>query len=179
LIALTAGGLDESSDRKNLRIMEIGFNAGHSADLFLKNINSRLISFDINDHKYVEVAKKCIDFLYPGRHLLITGDSRQSVPKFMEVYPEEAHFDVIFIDGGHDYDIAKSDLDNCLKMASENTLIIMDDIVTGQQYQWTEGPSKVWEEAVASKQIKEIGKSDYYAGRGMRWGKKIFIRVDV
>jgi predicted O-methyltransferase YrrM len=153
--------------------MEIGFNAGHSADIFLKNPSSRLLSFDLGSHDYVGIAKKYIDELHPNRHLLILGDSRETLSKFMDQYPDEAHFDVIFIDGGHDYDIAKSDLDNCLKMSSKDTLIIMDDIVTGQQYQWTEGPSKVWEEAIASNLIKQIGKSDYCPGRGMRWAYKV------
>jgi hypothetical protein len=45
--------------------------------------------------------------MFPGRHELITGDSRETVPAFADEYPTRA-FDLIYIDGGHDYEIAKA-----------------------------------------------------------------------
>ena len=75
--------------------MEIGFNAGHSAELFLKYTSAHVTSFDLGDHPYVTHAKEYIDAYYPGRHSLILGDSTVTVPKCIGKY------DIIFIDGGH------------------------------------------------------------------------------
>ncbi len=39
------------NNNKNIsKIMEVGFNAGHSAELFLLNSNAYVYSFDIGDH---------------------------------------------------------------------------------------------------------------------------------
>ena len=75
---------------KNIKTaMEIGFNAGHSAELFLKNNPElTLTSFDIGDHNYVLRGKQYIDKMFPGRHTLIIGDSTVSVPKFIKDHPE-------------------------------------------------------------------------------------------
>ena len=60
-----------------IEVMEIGFNAGQSANIFLEaNLKIRLTSFDIGTHKYVNVGKKYIDTHYPNRHTLILGDSK-------------------------------------------------------------------------------------------------------
>ena len=65
--------------------MEIGFNAGHSAELFLSNNkNINVLSFDIGGHQYVKYGKEFIDNKYPNRHALILGDSVQTVPSFAE-----------------------------------------------------------------------------------------------
>ena len=74
--------------------MEIGFNAGHSSELFLKYTSAHVTSFDLGEHPYVSHAKEYID-AYPGRHSLIIGDSTVTVPKCIGKY------DIIFIDGGH------------------------------------------------------------------------------
>jgi len=167
LVALSA-----SHPSKPLRIMEIGFNAGHSAEVFLNNNCMHLVSFDLGQHMYVLEAKRYLDHKYPKRHLLVLGDSQISMPKFLADYPGIT-FDVIFIDGGHDYEIAKSDMENSLKMATDNTLIIMDDVVSGQQYQWTTGPSRVWHEMISERKIGYVSGREYAPGRGMVWGYKI------
>jgi len=37
--------------------------------------------------------------------------------------------DLVFIDGGHDYEIAKKDLENCRPLSDHDTIVIMDDVV--------------------------------------------------
>lgn len=161
--------------------MEIGFNGGHSAELFLKsNKFLNLISFDLGNHDYVSLGKNFIDNSYPFRHRLILGDSRSTVPKFSKENPC-VKFDFIFIDGGHDYDIAMADLVNCRRLSTPDTVVILDDTrSTPPIRQWNEGPNKAWGELRAQGQIKELGSEDYphpphaAMSRGQSWGHYIF-----
>ena len=156
-----------------LNILEIGFHAGHSADVFLSNNpNLKMISFEIGTYDYVSIGKEYIDNQYPNRHRLIIGDSTKSVPKYIEDNIH-ASFDLIFIDGGHDYNVAKQDLKNCIKLANKDTIIVMDDIMRKNEWKrpWTRGPTTVWEEFIAFNKIKEIASKEYYPGKGMAWGR--------
>ena len=83
-------------DAKN--IMEIGFNAGHSAELFLSNSNAYLYSFDIGDHfhEYLKYGKFFINMKYPNRHTLVFGNSLETIPRFAK--NNGTVFDLIFID---------------------------------------------------------------------------------
>ena len=50
------------TNKPNIKVMEIGFNAGHSAEVFLHvNRELTLTSFDLGEHAYVRFAKKYID----------------------------------------------------------------------------------------------------------------------
>ena len=164
------------NERKPLRVMEIGFNAGHSAEIFLKNNTQlTLTSFDLGVHPYVKKAKEFIDFMYPGRHSLILGDSRTSLPMFVDAN-KDAKFDVIFIDGGHEYDIVKSDMENCVRLAHKDTVIIMDDTMFKEEWVGghTIGPTTIWTEYLQNHLIVELGRKDYCKDRGMCWGKCVF-----
>jgi predicted O-methyltransferase YrrM len=156
------------TNNPNVTVMEIGFNAGHSADVFLKNNKDLILtSFDLGEHDYGQTAKKYIDTTYPNRHTLILGDSKTTVPKYASEHPGKT-FDVIFIDGGHDYDTARADFDNCKILANENTLLIFDDTV----FHWADwGPPKVWTEAIQTNEVIEIARRSYSRSRGMAWGK--------
>ena len=49
------------NDKSIKSVMEIGFNAGHSAELFLSsNKNINLVSFDIGLHEYLKLGKQFI-----------------------------------------------------------------------------------------------------------------------
>ena len=156
----------------SLNVMEIGFNAGHSAEVFLQsNKNLTLTSFDLGIHAYVIHAKEYIDKIYPKRHTLKIGDSRYTVPSFVKAN-ETTKFDIIFIDGGHDYEIAKADLTNCFDLAHKNTIVILDDTDFGEQpSEWAIGPTRAWTEELKANRIEEIGRRDYGSSRGMVWGR--------
>lgn len=158
----------------NLNVMEIGFNAGHSAEIFLRSGVASLTSFDIGLHSYVEHGKKFIDEKYPNKHQLILGDSTKTVPEFIKNNPT-TKFDVIFIDGGHDYEIAKADMENCFHLAHKDTIIVMDD--TMYIHHWaaghTIGPTRTWIEYLQKGKIVELNHRDYFSGRGMSWGKYV------
>ncbi len=159
----------------NIRVMEIGFNAGHSAENFLShNPTMTLVSFDIGHHDYVLPGKEYIDAKFPGRHTLIIGDSQITVPEYSREHAGEK-FDVIFIDGNHDFPVANTDFENCMKLAHKDTVVIMDDTMYNPD--WTAGfnigPTQVWINAEKSNRVFTLDKRDYMPGRGMSCGKYI------
>ena len=109
-------------------ISEIGFNAGHSSVTFLDgNPTCTVVSFDIMVHPYAKIGKRFVDASYPNRHTLVEGDSLKSVPAFYQAHPS-MRFDLIFIDGGHDFSTAYGDLVNMRRLATSETLVVVDDI---------------------------------------------------
>lgn len=109
--------------KQSKSILEIGFNAGHSAALYTyANPEIIIRSFDLCSHKY---SKPCGELL--ARTLsdfkLIPGDSRET----LRDYNEAPAFDLIHIDGGHGYSAAKSDLYECKKFSTKETILIFDD----------------------------------------------------
>jgi predicted O-methyltransferase YrrM len=165
------------SDPLIKKVLEIGFNAGHSAEIFLKtNPNIQLTSFDLNCQACVTFGKQFIDMTYPGRHTLISGDSTFKIPEFVRSHPNEK-FDLIFIDGGYDYETAALDLYNCKKIANKSTIVAMDGVSYNLNSStiWAINPTAVWEDAKKNKVVYEIQHSEYgNPGRGMSWGNYIF-----
>ena len=134
-------------------IAEIGFNAGCSSYALLKYVpDATVVSFDLGEHASVSVNKKLIDNKFPGRHTLICGDSRETVPAFAHSNPD-LRFDLVFIDGGHDYEVARADLANMRPLSSDRTALIMDDLVPWQSY--GAGPTKAWEEAIGDNLVQQ------------------------
>jgi predicted O-methyltransferase YrrM len=156
-------------------ILEIGFNTGNSSDIFLKNNDKcNVVSFDIGYHEYVYSAKEYIDIYYPNRHTLIIGDSTKTVPQYYEKN-KDIIFDLIFIDGGHEYDTARQDLMNCKLLSDKNTLIILDDVIRNSTLiaQYTRGPTLAWTECIYNNIVTELGYREYDYGTGMVYGKYI------
>ena len=159
------------NDESINNVMEIGFNAGHSAELFLSsNKNINLVSFDIGHHKYVNLGKEFIDKTYPNRHTLIIGNSLSTVPEYFK--KENKKFDLIFIDGDHEYNVAKGDILNCKNLAHDKTIVVIDDTMNNNNWVqvWNIGPNRAWKKAKDSNMIKEINSIDFERGRGQSWG---------
>ena len=134
-------------------IAEIGFNAGCSSYALLRYVpDATVVSFDLGAHASVAVNKKLIDTKFPGRHTLICGDSRETVPALARGNPD-LRFDLVFIDGGHDYEVAHADVVNMRALSSDRTALIMDDLVPWQSY--GAGPTKAWEEAIGDKLVRQ------------------------
>lgn len=106
-------------------ILEIGFNAGHSALVFLlANNESVVYCVDICDHGY---TKKCFEHLVsifgPHRLRLYPGNSMTVVPSLvLEKSP-----DVYHIDGCHLHHVALADMTNCYNRAKNGDVMILDD----------------------------------------------------
>lgn len=155
-------------------VLEIGFNAGHSANTFLSHSLAHVTSFDLGDRGSVPYAKKFMDLKYPTRHTLIIGDSTQTIPEWTSS-PNKIMQDLLFIDGGHTYEIAMADIMNCKALAHKDTIVVMDDVcmTVADQQEWTLGPSKAWSECILNGVISMKGSERYAVGRGMCWGKYI------
>jgi SAM-dependent methyltransferase len=110
-----------------LKIAEIGFNAGHSSEIFLENCpKATVTSFDINFHPYTKVGVEFMQKKYPGRFQFVEGDSICTVPSYSQQYPGEK-FDLIYIDGWHSFDYCYRDIQNCQKIATKDTIVWIDD----------------------------------------------------
>ncbi len=107
------------------KVLEIGFNTGHSALLFLlANPSSKLLCFDIVEHPY---TMKCFEYLqsiFGDRLEMIVGDSTVTIPKYCQEHPGEM-FDVFHLDGSHDVTIARLDFQNTWPLVRD--VIIFDD----------------------------------------------------
>lgn len=165
---------DLVNNDKIINVLEIGMNAGHSSCLFLENNKQcNVISFDIGNHDYVRVGKQYIDNKYPNRHELIISDSTISVPLYTNIN-KESKMDLIFIDGGHDYETALNDLINCRNLSHKDTILIMDDTIINNNANiadWNIGPTQAWNKLKSYNLIEEKESYVFSYGRGMSIGK--------
>ncbi len=106
------------------RVLEIGFNCGHSAAAMLSaRRDVTLVSLDLGEHSYVRAAKAVVDAAFPRRHLLVLGDSTQTLPRLL------GDFDMYFVDGCHDYAVAAQDVNNVLARARPTDVFVLDDVL--------------------------------------------------
>ncbi len=110
-------------------ILEIGFNAGHSAECFFescKNLES-LVSVDVCLYPYTKIAAEYMKNRYPKRFYFVKGDSLQTIPLFSQYFPDKT-FDLIYIDGSHFFQHVLKDIQNAGRLAHKDTLLWIDDI---------------------------------------------------
>ena len=165
---------DLVNNDKIKNVLEIGFNAGHSSCLFLENNKQcNVYSFDIGIHDYVQIGKLFINYIYPNRHNLYIGDSKITVPVYKH-NNKEIKMDLIFIDGGHEYETALTDLINCRILSHKDTIIIMDDTIINNNSNigdWNIGPTEAWNKLKQCDLIEETQSYVFSHGRGMSIGK--------
>lgn len=106
-------------------MLEIGFNAGHSAMLALA-ANPDLVyhGVDIGHHAYTMPCFEYLRSIYGDRVRIDIGDSRDVLPALRRA---GHRFDLYHIDGGHGFSIAQSDLCNVLDFAEDGDCMMMDD----------------------------------------------------
>ena len=139
-------------------IFEIGFNGGHSAETFLtNNLSTTLLSCDIGWYYYSKFGEMYLKNKFGKRFELIIEDSKKLVPQLTK--HNQNKFDLIYIDGGHEYEDAIQDILNSKKLAHEDTVLMVDDVVNEDSQNITHsniGPSKAWKELIANKLITPL-----------------------
>lgn len=102
-------------------ILETGTYKGFYS-YFVKNLlpNVKVYTFGIN-----EESQLCVDaineFYNENFITFFSGDSKKTLTNFDN--PDNIKFDVAWVDGGHSYDCAISDLINCANLGIEKILI--------------------------------------------------------
>jgi predicted O-methyltransferase YrrM len=86
--------------------------------------------------------------------VLLCGDSRSKFIK--DQIKLNSKYDLIFIDGGHEYDVVKNDFELAKKNRSKNSIIIFHDINATA----CKGPGKLWKQIKKDKS-KNIKKFEY------------------
>lgn len=139
-------------------ICETGFNYGHSSFNFLAaNPSAQVYSFDLGNHGYARKMNKTLHHIFPDKRLHVTfGNSVITVPKAI-AWGFLPRCDVVFVDGGHVYHVAKSDIYNLAMHTNEKNLIIFDDHPTS----WGGSFGKAWDQVLSGSTLQEGDKIDY------------------
>lgn len=158
-------------------ILEVGFNAGHSSELFLEtNSDSCVTSIDIGYWYYCKFGKKFLEKKYPNRLNVIFKDSIKALENF-ETINEDIAFDFIYIDGNHTYEYAYRDILNSKKFATPSTILAVDDVVLDDSFRTNSNsePTKAWVDLIKLNEIEEIECAHFKdINRGIALGKFIF-----
>jgi hypothetical protein len=143
-------------------ICETGFNAGHSAYVWLiTNPNVTVISFDLGNNNYSRHLAKILQRQFQNRLIITWGDSVITLPAFRREHPGVT-CDVIFMDGGRAYDVVNSDLLNFLSMTDGKSVIIFNNYPPKNR---DTRIGRVWEMSKRSGEVTEIFHCDYLSDK--------------
>lgn len=135
-------------------VCEIGFNAGHSAVMFLSaGKNIRLTSFDMGKLPWSSDMVERIHQLFPGQFKYIKGNSREIIPQYMDKVKSGTadSCDIMFVDGDHSYEGAAIDFTNSIQIMSQEGILIADDYSKSFQ-----GVIKAWKELEEGKGMRTL-----------------------
>ena len=151
-------------------VCETGFNAGFSTHLWLAaKPDIHVYSFDIGQLACSRPMAEFITSKYPGRVNITWGDSTKTLPKFMAQNPN-IKCDLMVIDGGHIYSVAKQDLMNFYKMASSPLNVVLIDNYPDLRFK--NELAHAWDEGVRSGQVAEMFRCHYRTyNQGFSFGR--------
>ena len=120
---------------------------------------NKIVSVDLLDASAVSKDAFFVNLKFKN-FILLCGNSTS---KFIhEQIKLNSKYDLIFIDGGHDYEIVKNDFDIALKNVNKNGTIIFHDIAASSCH----GPKKLWGEIKKKFDTKEFVSKKYFIKYG-------------
>ena len=105
---------------KLVKILEIGTNHGHCT-CFLRFLNESLEIVTIDIKRY-ENFNKIIKFFPSDKTNILIGDSQKELPKIKTI------FDLVIIDGNHNYSACLQDYNNIKKNIKKGSIVVFDDL---------------------------------------------------
>ena len=139
------------------RYLEIGVRRGHSLCMVAKcsRIPMAIYGFDlwVQDYAGEEnpgpdlVRSEVEKFGFSGRLELISGDSRHTIPRFLEQHPSFFYLDMVFVDGDHSAEGARIDLENIIDHVAPGGILVFDDICHPEHLYLQD----VWNEVMANR----------------------------
>ena len=116
----------------DLKMCEIGFNAGHSTMLLLLGRKTTPLDFTIFDIGHHNYTKPCLEYIKSSfTHInfeYIEGDSTKTIPKWINNNKNLIwSYDVVHVDGGHLDECITNDMKNADLLVKTNGIIIIDD----------------------------------------------------
>merc|ERR1719379_2764387 len=145
-------------------ICETGFNAGHSALLFLQaNPHARLISFDLGKFAVTNVTQAWMKEKFSNRFEFVEGDSVHTVPQYFSEH-RDVRCDFVSVDGGRSSSVVAADIANFAASARSGAVIAVDD--TPCSAQCCKGPTTAWDNAVAQGTLVPLDSVNISASRG-------------
>jgi predicted O-methyltransferase YrrM len=134
--------------------LEIGVRRGRSmAIVGAARPNCAMVGFDLWIDNYAGMPNPGASFVreelaevgHRGSLELVSGDSRQTVPAFLNRYPDRT-FDLIAVDGDHSDEGASLDLTNVLPRLRVGGAIMLDDIAHPEHLHL----ASVWDRIIGS-----------------------------
>lgn len=148
-------------------ILEIGFLAGHSSEMFLKlNPTLKVTSVDNGALLSVKSGKEYIDKQYPNRHTLLKGESNM----ILSTIEQNNQYDIIFVDGSYERDIVHNDILLSKPLLRENGLLIVNNVLDTPSWvkYWNEHPTNVTKKLEEEFVLSKLYQFDFTTGRGTR-----------
>jgi hypothetical protein len=137
-----------SRNSSHKTVCEVGFNAGHSALLWLLAGATRVISFELGQYNYSQLAAGWLLDRFPGRLNVVLGDSFRTVPTYRTMFPHEK-CDIVHVDGGHTTEDALGDILHLRELvdltpsASNGHILLVDDTnLPGVGPAWTQAQAQ-------------------------------------
>lgn len=102
-------------------------------------------------------ARSLFSLLFGIRVTFVVGDSTQTLPSYSFISP----CDLVSVDGGHSFEVARADVLNFYNHSSCGSLILMDDIFHKHADDWNvhhvDGAMMAWDSAISDGLIEQYG----------------------
>jgi hypothetical protein len=136
------------------QVCEVGFNLGHSAHTWLLSSNhTNVLSFSL-DTPHARVIADYLNRRYNDRLSMVWGNTMSTLPQF-DIRNPEVKCDLMFVDGGHQYQFAFSDLNHMRLLARRGlNIVVFDD--SPCEAPFCVGPNNAWDTCVRGHLLKQL-----------------------